>query len=106
MVVVLRFLVVLLLPSATTLIAAGAADSSEYSCNRTTGSFTPGGAFAASLDTLVAALVANASSSSSLFATAAVGAGPDAAYGLALCRGDVADPGACAAWRGQATTPR
>jgi len=102
MVVVLRFLVVLLLPSATTLIAAGAADSSEYSCNRTTGSFTPGGAFAASLDTLVAALVANASSSSSLFATAAVGAGPDAAYGLALCRGDVTDPSVCSACLGDA----
>ncbi|CAN6219086.1 unnamed protein product [Urochloa humidicola] len=92
--VVLRTLVVLLLLSSTTLIA-GAADPSDYSCNRTAGNFTSGSAFAANLDTLVAALVSNASSSSSLFASAAVGAGPDTAYGLALCRGDVTDPRAC-----------
>ncbi|CAN6183640.1 unnamed protein product [Urochloa humidicola] len=95
MVVVLRSLVALLLLSSTTLIA-GAADPLDYSCNRTAGNFTSGSAFAANLDTLVAALVSNASSSSSLFASAAVGAGPaDTAYGLALCRGDVTDPRAC-----------
>ncbi|XP_025801712.1 cysteine-rich receptor-like protein kinase 10 [Panicum hallii] len=99
--VVLRFLVAVLLSSTTALIP-GAADSSHYSCNRTTGNFTSGSAFATSLDILVAALVANASSSSSLFASAAVGASPDTAYGLALCRGDVTDPGICSACLGDA----
>ncbi|CAN6205619.1 unnamed protein product [Urochloa humidicola] len=92
--VLLCYIVVLLLLSSTTLIS-GAADPSDYSCNGTTGNFTSGGAFAANLDILVAALVSNASTSSSLFATAAVGAGPDTAYGLALCRGDVTDQHAC-----------
>ncbi|CAN6205610.1 unnamed protein product [Urochloa humidicola] len=73
-----------------------AAQYAEYSCNGTTGNFTSGGAFAANLDILVAALVSNASSSSSLFASASVGApGDDTVYGLALCRGDVTDRGAC-----------
>ncbi|CAL5072344.1 unnamed protein product [Urochloa decumbens] len=83
----------LLLSSA--LLFAGAAAYSEYSCNGTTGNFTAGSAFAANLGRLVAALPANASSSESLFATAAVGAPGDTAYGLALCRGDVTDPTAC-----------
>ncbi|CAM0144801.1 unnamed protein product [Urochloa decumbens] len=77
------------------LLFAGAAAYSEYSCNGTTGNFTSGSAFAANLARLVAALPANASSTESLFATAAVGAAPDTAYGLALCRGDVTDPTAC-----------
>ncbi|GJN32557.1 hypothetical protein PR202_gb21071 [Eleusine coracana subsp. coracana] len=68
----------------------------EYSCNRTTGNFTPGSAFASNLDRLVALLPENASSSSSFFAKASLGAGsPDAAHGLALCRGDLTDPGTC-----------
>ncbi|CAM0144796.1 unnamed protein product [Urochloa decumbens] len=94
---VLRSLVALLvvLLSSTALIAGGVADSPDYSCNSTTGNFTSGSAFAANLDVLVAALVSNASSSSSLFATAAVGSSPDTAYGLALCRGDVTDSRAC-----------
>jgi hypothetical protein len=87
----------LLLPLlSSALLLPGAAAYSEYSCNGTTGNFTSGSAFAANLGRLVASLPGNASSSPSLFATASVGAaGPDAAYGLALCRGDVADPGAC-----------
>ncbi|CAN6183634.1 unnamed protein product [Urochloa humidicola] len=87
------FLLLLLLSS--TLLFAGAAAYSEYSCNGTTGNFTAGSAFAGNLARLVAALPANASSSESLFATAAVGAVPDTAYGLALCRGDLTDPDAC-----------
>ncbi|CAD6217788.1 unnamed protein product [Miscanthus lutarioriparius] len=75
-----------------------AAAYSEYSCNGTTGNFTSGSAFAANLARLVAALPGNASSSASLFASASVGAAPaDTAYGLALCRGDVADPRVCSA---------
>jgi hypothetical protein len=75
-----------------------AAAYSEYSCNGTTGNFTAGSAFATNLARLVAALPGNASSSASLFASAAVGAAPaDTAYGLALCRGDVADPRVCSA---------
>nr|CAB3454521.1 unnamed protein product [Digitaria exilis] len=85
---------VLLLLSST-LLFSGAAAYSEYSCNGTTGNFTAGSAFATNLGLLVAALPANASSSPSLFATAAVGDAPDTAYGLALCRGDVTDAGAC-----------
>ncbi|OEL29474.1 Cysteine-rich receptor-like protein kinase 10 [Dichanthelium oligosanthes] len=100
--VVLRSLVVLLLLSSTALTAAASDSSDHYSCNGTTGNFTSGGAFAANLDILVAALVANASSSSSLFASAAVGAGPDTAHGLALCRGDVTDPRVCSACLGDA----
>ncbi|ONM57998.1 Cysteine-rich receptor-like protein kinase 25 [Zea mays] len=74
-----------------------AAAYSEYSCNGTTGNFTAASAFGANLARLVAALPANASSSPSLFASAAVGAAPDTAYGLALCRGDVTDAGVCSA---------
>ncbi|KAL6871520.1 hypothetical protein ACP4OV_014349 [Aristida adscensionis] len=79
-----------------------AAAYSEYSCNGTTGNFTAGSAFGANLDRLLAALPGNASSASSLFASAAVGAGPDRAYGLALCRGDVTDPRVCSACLGDA----
>ncbi|WVZ66164.1 hypothetical protein U9M48_015429 [Paspalum notatum var. saurae] len=91
----LLLLVLLLLPSS--LLHGRAAAYSEYSCNGTTGNFTAGSAFAANLDRLVAALPSNASSSASLFSSASVGAAPDTAYGLALCRGDVADPRACSA---------
>jgi hypothetical protein len=82
--------VLLLLPL---LSAAAAQPYMQYSCNVTAaGSFTSGSAFAANLDRLIAALPLNASSSSSLFAKASVGSGDDngTAYGLALCRGDLA----------------
>jgi hypothetical protein len=90
-------LLFLLLLSSPSLFLA-AAQYAEYSCNGTTGNFTSGSAFAASLDRLVSELPANASSSPSLYATGTVGGGgggPDAAYGLALCRGDVTDRRAC-----------
>ncbi|KAL6656682.1 hypothetical protein ACP70R_004462 [Stipagrostis hirtigluma subsp. patula] len=96
----LLLVLLLLVPSLS--LVTGAAAYAEYSCNGTTGNFTAGSAFAANLDRLLAALPANASSSSSLFASAAVGAGPDAAYGLALCRGDVTDPRVCSACLGNA----
>jgi hypothetical protein len=72
--------------------AAAAQPYMMYSCNVTAaGSFASGSAFAANLDRLVAALPLNASLSSSLFAKASVGSGDDdAAYGLALCCGDLA----------------
>ncbi|CAN6183633.1 unnamed protein product [Urochloa humidicola] len=77
-----------------------AAEYAEYSCNGTTGNFTSGGAFAANLDRLIAALPGDASSSPSLFASSSspVGSGGapgDTVYGLALCRGDLTDPTAC-----------
>lgn len=87
-------LVALLLSS--TPPGAGAAVYMEYSCNNTLGNFTSGSAFASNVDRLVAELPAKASSSSSLFATASLGAGTDAAaYGLALCRGDLTDAATC-----------
>ncbi|KAK3127244.1 hypothetical protein QOZ80_7AG0570320 [Eleusine coracana subsp. coracana] len=93
-IVALLPLLVLLLSSRPS--GAVAAVYMEYSCNRTTGNFTAGSAFASNLDRLVALLPANAASSSSLFATATIGAGnPDAAHGLALCRGDLTDPSTC-----------
>lgn len=87
-------LLVLLLSSAP----PAAAVYMEYSCNATLGNFTSGSAFAANLDALTASLPGTAAASSSLFATASHGAGtPDAAHGLALCRGDLTDASACAA---------
>ncbi|XP_062189158.1 putative cysteine-rich receptor-like protein kinase 20 [Phragmites australis] len=80
----------------------GAAAYSDYSCNGTTGNFTSGSAFGDNLDRLVAALPTNASSSPSLFASAAIGAAPDTVYGLALCRGDITDPRVCSACLGDA----
>ncbi|XP_062188286.1 putative cysteine-rich receptor-like protein kinase 20 [Phragmites australis] len=95
------FLVLLLFSTPLPLIASAAAYS-EYSCNGTTGNFTSGSAFGANLDRLVAALPSNASSSASLFASAAVGTAPDTTYGLALCRGDITDPRVCSACLGDA----
>ncbi|CAN6168277.1 unnamed protein product [Urochloa humidicola] len=86
-----------LLLSSTSLFFA-AAEYAEYSCNGTTGNFTSGGAFAANLDRLIAALPGNASSSPFLFTSSSVGSGGapgDTVYGLALCRGDLTDPTAC-----------
>ena len=60
----------------------------------------------ANLELLSTKLTDKATTSPDHFATDFAGVAPDTVYGLALCRGDVADPGACAAWRGQATTPR
>ncbi|GJN11537.1 hypothetical protein PR202_ga29736 [Eleusine coracana subsp. coracana] len=82
-----------------------AAEYMEYSCNHTTGNFTPGSAFASNLDRLIALLPTNASSSSSFFAKASLGTGsPDPAHGLALCRGDLTDPSTCASCLADAFT--
>uniref|UniRef100_A0A0E0Q9C7 Uncharacterized protein n=1 Tax=Oryza rufipogon TaxID=4529 RepID=A0A0E0Q9C7_ORYRU len=78
---------------------AAAAAYTEYSCNGTRGNFTEGSAFGLNLELLAAELPANASSSRSLFASAAVGAAAapeDRVFGLALCRGDMRDAAACA----------
>ena len=61
--------------------------SSAYAANST---------FQANLNLLAAALRANASASPAGFATAAAGAAPDQANGLALCRGDT-NASTCAA---------
>ncbi|CAN6206024.1 unnamed protein product [Urochloa humidicola] len=58
--------------------------------------YTANGTFQANLDLLVAALPANASASPAGFATASVGAAPDQANALVLCRGDI-NASACAA---------
>ncbi|XP_015694662.2 cysteine-rich receptor-like protein kinase 10, partial [Oryza brachyantha] len=69
----------------------------EYSCNGTFGNYTAGSGFGRNLEVLAVELPASASSSRSLFASAAVGATPDRVFGLALCRGDMRDAGACSA---------
>ncbi|KAM0869999.1 hypothetical protein ACQ4PT_040316 [Festuca glaucescens] len=78
-------LVLLPLPAAVTLKIS--CDGSVYTAN---------GTFQANLDLLAAALPANASASPSGFVTASVGAAPDQANALALCRGDT-NASACAA---------
>ncbi|KAF7000647.1 hypothetical protein CFC21_016510 [Triticum aestivum] len=75
--------------------AIAAAAYSEYSCNGTTGNYTARDAFGANLARLTAELPADASTSPSLYASAAIGASPDKAFALALCRGDITDARAC-----------
>lgn len=87
----------LVLLCSLSLVSRAAVYRPEYSCNGTTGNFRASSAFGTNLDRLVAALTTNASSSPSLFASAAVGTAPDTAYGLALCRGDITDPLVCSA---------
>ncbi|XP_044965500.1 putative cysteine-rich receptor-like protein kinase 20 [Hordeum vulgare subsp. vulgare] len=72
-----------------------AAAYSEYSCNGTIGNYTATDAFGANLARLTAELPANASTSPSLYASAAIGASPDKVFALALCRGDITDARAC-----------
>ncbi|RLN00924.1 hypothetical protein C2845_PM06G10610 [Panicum miliaceum] len=57
-------------------------------CNDTAGNYTESSAYQANIRRLAAALPGRASSSPALFATGSAGAAPDAAYALALCRGD------------------
>uniref|UniRef100_A0A0E0EVM7 Uncharacterized protein n=1 Tax=Oryza meridionalis TaxID=40149 RepID=A0A0E0EVM7_9ORYZ len=59
------------------------------------GNYTANGTYQSNLARLAAALPSNASSSPDHFATATAGQAPDAAYALALCRGDVANATAC-----------
>uniref|UniRef100_A0A0E0HC84 Uncharacterized protein n=1 Tax=Oryza nivara TaxID=4536 RepID=A0A0E0HC84_ORYNI len=59
------------------------------------GNYTANGTYQSNLARLAAALPSNASSSPDHFATATAGKAPDAAYALALCRGDVANATAC-----------
>jgi hypothetical protein len=80
-------LAVLLPPPAAAIPMHSCDDASQYAAN---------GTFQANLALLAAALPANASASPAGFATASVGAAPDQANGLALCRGDV-NASACAA---------
>lgn len=65
--------------------APGAATLDPY-CNSSP--YTANGTFQANLNLLAAALPANASASPVGFGTASVGAAPDQANGMALCRGD------------------
>uniref|UniRef100_A0ACD5U737 Uncharacterized protein n=2 Tax=Avena sativa TaxID=4498 RepID=A0ACD5U737_AVESA len=95
MAVVLPCLLLILLLFLTRPLATTAAAYSEYSCNGTTGNYTESDAFGANLARLTAALPVDASTSPSLYASAAIGAAPDRVYGLALCRGDVTDAGTC-----------
>ncbi|KAL6619536.1 hypothetical protein ACP70R_034675 [Stipagrostis hirtigluma subsp. patula] len=65
-------------------------------CNDTAGNYTENSAYQANIRLLATTLAANASSSPAFFATGAAGAGPDAVYALALCRGDTTNASACA----------
>jgi hypothetical protein len=53
------------------------------------GTYTANSTYDTNLQSLIAALQQNASTSPTLFAAGALGAAPDAVYGLILCRGDV-----------------
>uniref|UniRef100_A0A0E0Q9H3 Uncharacterized protein n=1 Tax=Oryza rufipogon TaxID=4529 RepID=A0A0E0Q9H3_ORYRU len=53
------------------------------------GKYTANSTYDTNLQSLIAALQQNASTSPTLFAAGALGAAPDAVYGLILCRGDV-----------------
>ncbi|EES17896.1 cysteine-rich receptor-like protein kinase 10 [Sorghum bicolor] len=57
-------------------------------CNDTSGNYTENSAYQANIRLLQSALPNKASSSPALFATGTAGTGADAAYALALCRGD------------------
>ncbi|KAG8080260.1 hypothetical protein GUJ93_ZPchr0007g4623 [Zizania palustris] len=85
----------MLLFMSSPLAVAAATAFSDYSCNGTIGNYTASSAFAANLKRLGEELPVNASSSQSLFASAAIGAAPDRVFGLALCRGDMTDASAC-----------
>nr|CDM86188.1 unnamed protein product [Triticum aestivum] len=74
---------------------AVAAAYSEYSCNGTTGNYTASDAFGANLARLTAELPINASTSPSLYASAAIGTSSDKVSALALCRGDITDASTC-----------
>ncbi|EAZ40166.1 hypothetical protein OsJ_24612 [Oryza sativa Japonica Group] len=52
------------------------------------GTYTANSTYDTNLQSLIAALQQNASTSPTLFAAGALGAAPDAVYGLILCRGD------------------
>ncbi|CAM0906154.1 unnamed protein product [Alopecurus aequalis] len=88
-VLLLLFLLSLTRPLAT------AAAYSDYSCNGTIGNYTAGDAFGANMARLTTALPVDASTSPSLYASAAIGAAPDRVFGLALCRGDITKAGTC-----------
>uniref|UniRef100_A0ACD5YX47 Uncharacterized protein n=1 Tax=Avena sativa TaxID=4498 RepID=A0ACD5YX47_AVESA len=83
-------------------LGSAASAYSEYSCNATIGNYTASDAFGANLARLTFELPVNASTSPSLFASAAVGIAPDRAFGLTLCRGDITDAEACSGCLGDA----
>uniref|UniRef100_A0A8I7BI10 non-specific serine/threonine protein kinase n=1 Tax=Hordeum vulgare subsp. vulgare TaxID=112509 RepID=A0A8I7BI10_HORVV len=72
-----------------------AAAYSEYSCNDTSGNYTTSDAFGANLARLTVELPTNASTSPSLYASAAIGTSSGKVFALALCRGDITDVRTC-----------
>ncbi|XP_052163163.1 uncharacterized protein LOC127780288 [Oryza glaberrima] len=58
-------------------------------CGTSGGNYTAGSTYESNLLRLASTLRANASASPTLFASGVRGAGPDAVYGLLLCRGDM-----------------
>uniref|UniRef100_A0A0E0Q9H7 non-specific serine/threonine protein kinase n=1 Tax=Oryza rufipogon TaxID=4529 RepID=A0A0E0Q9H7_ORYRU len=63
-------------------------------CGTSGGNYTAGNTYESNLLRLASTLRANASASPTLFASGVRGAGPDAVYGLLLCRGDM-NPSDC-----------
>uniref|UniRef100_A0A0E0GYZ0 Serine/threonine-protein kinase n=1 Tax=Oryza nivara TaxID=4536 RepID=A0A0E0GYZ0_ORYNI len=63
-------------------------------CGTSGGNYTAGSTYESNLLRLASTLRANASASPTLFASGVRGAGPDAVYGLLLCRGDM-NPSDC-----------
>ncbi|TVU23979.1 hypothetical protein EJB05_26371, partial [Eragrostis curvula] len=78
---ILMLLVVLLQPWRATAIGSVCGYAGNYTAN---------GTYQSNLVSLSRSLPGNTSSSAQLFATATAGRAPDAAYALALCRGDMA----------------
>jgi len=92
-----RLLVLLLSLASLSLLAAPVAAQTPWQVCGDSGNYTANSTYPRNLARLAAALPRNASASPALFAKGSVGAVPDIAYALALCRGDAANATACGA---------
>ena len=66
-------------------------------CGQSGNTYAANSTYQSNIARLSATLPKNASASPALFATGSVGSVPDAAYALALCRGDTTNASACEA---------
>ena len=92
-----RLLVLLLSLASLSLLAEPVAAQTPWQVCGDSGNYTANSTYQRNLARLAAALPRNASASPALFAKGSVGAVPDIAYALALCRGDAANATACGA---------